>query len=247
MPSGIVEHVDDGDSLIVSIDGRDERVRLIGINAPEQGECLGDVARQALADRIEGQTVHLESDVEDTDQFERLLRYVWHDGELVNSWLAGNGLAVARPFEPNTARQAEIDDAGDVAIRQELGIWDPNACGPSTGGSFELVEISANPPGRDEENLGGEYVTIVNTGDTPADLTGFVLRDGSSTNRYEFPPGYVVEADQAFTVTVGCGEDTPTRLHWCHGSPVWDNGGDEIFLVDPNGNLVLFETYRTEG
>jgi endonuclease YncB( thermonuclease family) len=247
MASGLVVHVDDGDSLIVEIGDREERVRLIGINAPERGECLGDLARQALAERVEGQTVYLEADIEDSDRFERLLRYVWHDGELVNEWLAGAGLALARGFEPNTTRQPAIDAAGASARRQELGMWDPGACGPRSGGSFTLVEIEPNPPGRDEEDLNGEFVVLANTGTVVVDMTGWILRDGSSTNRFEFPTGFIARPDTPFTVAVGCGEDTDETLHWCHASPVWDNAGDEVLLTGPNGNVVLFESYQDEG
>ena len=40
----------DGDSFLAIVDGGEEEVRLIGINAPERGECLADDARQALVE-----------------------------------------------------------------------------------------------------------------------------------------------------------------------------------------------------
>lgn len=47
-----VEHVFDGDSLRVRIDGQDRELRLWGIDAPERGQAGADRARDALAARI---------------------------------------------------------------------------------------------------------------------------------------------------------------------------------------------------
>ncbi len=242
-----VVRVDDGDTLVVEIGGDEQQVRLIGINAPESGECVGDLAKSALTEIIGGREVLIEADVEGTDQYGRLLRYVWIDGALINETLARDGLAQARAFEPNTARQSQIDAAGDQARLDEIGIWNPEACGPGTGASIELLTISANPPGRDEDNLTGEYVVLVNTGRLSMEMGGFILRDGSSTNRYTFPKDFVAEPSVPFAVVVGCGVDTTQSLYWCSDGPVWNNAGDEIFLTDLNGNLVLFESYQDEG
>ena len=43
-----VVSVTDGDTVIVTVQGIEERVRLIGINTPESGECLADEATVAL-------------------------------------------------------------------------------------------------------------------------------------------------------------------------------------------------------
>lgn len=243
----VVVRVDDGDSLVVDIGGDERRVRLIGINAPENGECVGDLAKSSLTEMIGGREVLLETDVEDNDQYGRLLRYVWIDDTLVNELMAGRGLALARAFEPNVARQIEIDEAGGQARDDQLGMWDPQACGAGLDVSIELLTISANPAGRDEDNLNGEYVVLVNTGDAPLEMGGFILRDGSSTNRYTFPANFAAEPAVPFAVAVGCGTDTAQSLYWCSDGPVWNNAGDEIFLTDPNGNLVLFESYQDEG
>ncbi len=41
-----VDFVQDGDSLRVTIDGQEERIRLIGINTPERDECFGSEAKR---------------------------------------------------------------------------------------------------------------------------------------------------------------------------------------------------------
>jgi endonuclease YncB( thermonuclease family) len=70
-----VVSVVDGDTLEVSGSDGDMTVRLIGVNAPEDGECLADEAAAALRELAAGPVVLL-SDETDTDQYGRALRYV---------------------------------------------------------------------------------------------------------------------------------------------------------------------------
>jgi hypothetical protein len=70
-----VAGVTDGDTLSVEVDGTLERVRLIGIDAPEHGECLADVASERLTELLSGGKVRLETDTTDRDRYGRLLRY----------------------------------------------------------------------------------------------------------------------------------------------------------------------------
>ncbi len=80
-----LERVVDGDTVVVRIGGREERVRLIGIDTPESVqpdapvECGGKAATRALEDRVrEGARLRLVSDPtqDRRDRFGRLLRYV---------------------------------------------------------------------------------------------------------------------------------------------------------------------------
>ncbi len=244
-PSGetaLVLRVEDGDSIVVELAGAEEKVRLIGINTPERGECLGDTARAALVELVEGREVVLEVDVETTDQFGRMLRYVWSDGHLVNAQMAGRGLAIARAFEPNTGRQQTLEDAEAVARQEMAGLWDPGACGSSSDARLEIIELSENPPGRDEDDLNGEFLVIRNVGDD-VDLSDHMLRDGSSVNRYQFPDGFVLEAGSTVTIHVGCGQDDDAALYWCASGPVWDNRGDQAFVVAPGGGFIATFEY----
>jgi micrococcal nuclease len=75
---GFVTRVVDGDTVHVQIGARDERVRLIGIDTPEVGQC--DAAKAtALARRFaEGRAVTLFGDPSQAtrDRYGRLLAYV---------------------------------------------------------------------------------------------------------------------------------------------------------------------------
>ncbi len=129
---GVVTHPVDGDTVDVELGGTEERVRLIGIDTPESVaddrpvECFGPEAKVRLAELLPvGTEVRLERDVEARDRFDRLLAYVFRtaDDLLVNLVLVQEGYAEARRFEPNVARQAELDRAEDEAKAARRGLW----------------------------------------------------------------------------------------------------------------------------
>ena len=129
--NAVIDHVVDGDTVDVRIDGRTERVRLIGINTPETKdprrpvECYGPEA-SALTSLLlpAGTGVRLERDVEARDDYGRLLAYVRRsDGLFVNLELARQGAAVVLSIRPNTAFAAVIAVAADEARRARRGLW----------------------------------------------------------------------------------------------------------------------------
>ncbi len=239
-----VVRVPDGDSLVVLLNGAEEKVRLIGINAPEHDECLGPESGEALRDLLDGAKVLLVADEESTDQYGRLLRYVWIGDVLANRHQAAAGLAIARGFPPNTTSQHLLDEAESFARDRSIGIWDPAACGGEPAPSIEILFVEANPSGRDEDNLNGEYIVLRNPNDLDVDLSGWILRDSSTSHRYEFPAGTMLEYE--LTIYTGCGDDTTRELFWCADGPVWDNGGDEAFLLTPSGGIAATLEYSEQ-
>ena len=87
-----VSKVIDGDTIVA--DG--EHIRLLGIDADERGYDCYKEAKVKLEEWILDKEVSLERDVNDKDQYGRLLRYVILDGENVNVKLVEEGFAVAR-------------------------------------------------------------------------------------------------------------------------------------------------------
>lgn len=117
-------YVFDGDSVEVDLDGTTERVRLIGINAPEKGECWADEARSTLVDLVpESSEVGMTRDVSDRDQYGRLLRYLWVGSTSVNEELVRSGAAVSRHYHPDTALSDRFDAAQDDARGEGRGLW----------------------------------------------------------------------------------------------------------------------------
>lgn len=138
-----VEKVVDGDTLKVSVDGKEERVRLIGVDTPEsvapQAERNTEEGKEASAHTKSlvsvGQTVYLQTDREDTDKYGRLLRYVWLEEpddardpdevatKMLNGKLVSDGYAKAKEYKPNTAYGDTLGDLMDEAESQGRGLW----------------------------------------------------------------------------------------------------------------------------
>jgi endonuclease YncB( thermonuclease family) len=240
--SAEVVRVLDGDSLIAVIDGIETDVRLQGINAPERDECLGDDAKSRLEEVLDSGPVEI-AGIE-FDQFDRLLGIVTAGGLPVNVTQVADGLAIP------LAAESPIDDlvlaAEERARVLGVGIWNPQSCGSGPLPDIVIISVESDPPGRDEEALDDERVVIRNRSDAPQDLTGWVLRDESTANRFEFPSGTVIESGATIEIVVGC-QSAPDRLTWCNDRPVWNNGGDTALLLDADGRIVDLYRYRDEG
>ncbi|MDF1596142.1 MAG: lamin tail domain-containing protein [Acidimicrobiia bacterium] len=234
--AGVVVHVGDGDSLVVEVDGIEEKVRLIGINAPELDECFGVESKARLESLVFDRPVVLVADVETEDQYGRMLRYVYLDGSLINEDLVAGGFAMARSYEPNTSRQGDFDAAEDLARETGRGMWANSTC--AVHSDLQIDFVQADAPGPDDENLNGEWVEITNGGLETQLLTGWSLRDAESVHRFTFPVGTSLEPGDSLRISTGCGTDERRLLHWCSGGPVWNNGGDVAFLLDPDGRIA---------
>ena len=132
----------DGDTFDVGSCGEGgERIRLLGIDAPEiahpphMAECWGPEAQSELRLLIEGRRLVLTFDHDCTGVFGRTLAYVWRPGvdgmSLVNEELLAGGFAdlydeVGDPL----LRARELHSAKDLAESRGLGLW--GACSPSS-------------------------------------------------------------------------------------------------------------------
>jgi len=131
-----VVRVVDGDTIDIVLDGVEYRVRYIGINTPETVdprkpvECYGREASQRNRELVEGQTVELETDVSETDQYDRLLRYVWVNGDMVNAILVHEGYALASTYPPDVKYQDLFLDLQREAREAGRGLW-TGCFGPS--------------------------------------------------------------------------------------------------------------------
>ncbi len=231
-----VEAVLDGDSLAVTRNGRRTEVRLAGINAPEADECYGDAARRLTQSLASEQVVLVTVDGDDDqDQFGRLLRNVWVGGTWINLELVRQGAALA--LQTGTNQEAELVAAEDAAWRSGSGMWGSSVCGEFTEG-MRITDIRYDPPGRDFENKVEEFVLLANEGDQTIDLSGWIVRDESSTHRYTFTPGFTLAAGDGVRLRSGCGEDGRRDLHWCADDAVWSNGGDTVILQTSTGTVV---------
>lgn len=116
----------DGDTIICyDKDGNKLRVRLTGINAPEsvhpdeemnteEGKQASEFLKELLEDT---EYVYLEYDVEQFDQYDRTLAYVWieEDGEylMLNEIMLSEGYAEPVFVKPNLKYADYFDDYKD--------------------------------------------------------------------------------------------------------------------------------------
>lgn len=120
---GLVVRVIDGDTIDVEIDGRVRRVRYIGIDSPERERPGYREATAANARLVEGQRVRLEKDVSETDDYGRLLRYVYVDALLVNEELIVQGWARAVTIPPDTRFARRFIELERRARQAGVGLW----------------------------------------------------------------------------------------------------------------------------
>ncbi len=228
--------VRDGDSLVVDIgDLAEVEVRLIGINAPESDECHGAAARAALESLVAGADLTVQRDGDDRDQYGRLLRYLFADGDLVNAALVRDGHALA--VHGLHSRRDEFLALDDAAYRQGRGMWASDACGAPPPDGPRLTDAAWDPPGNDAEQPEREWVEITNQSDQDVAMDGWLLRDESSQHRFTFPAGFTLHPMETVRVHSGCGEPATGHLWWCTGA-VWSNGGDTAILQDGDGTVA---------
>jgi len=128
---GRVKRVVDGDTLVVTVNGADERVRLLGIDTPEPprqgrpGEYLAGEASAVARSLVSGWDVVLRGDPlrENRDDYGRLLRYVvLADGTLLNAELLRSGHA--KVFTRyRFAREEEFLALEAQARERGAGLW----------------------------------------------------------------------------------------------------------------------------
>ncbi|MFA9445462.1 thermonuclease family protein [Egicoccus sp. AB-alg6-2] len=118
-PGWTVVHVVDGDTVDVrAADGTEERIRVIGIDTPERGECGYVEAAAAMADLVDGRQVDLVAGArDDRDRYDRLLRYLDVDGTDAGLRLIERGLAIARYDSRDGHGRHDREDAYVAADR----------------------------------------------------------------------------------------------------------------------------------
>jgi micrococcal nuclease len=129
-----VLRVVDGDTLVVSLDGKKERVRYIGMDTPETVkprapvECFGKKASAENQRLVAGRDVRLVADAEARDRYGRMLAYVYRasDDLFVNAELVRRGYATPLSIAPNVRYAGRFRDLAREARRAGRGLW--SAC-----------------------------------------------------------------------------------------------------------------------
>jgi micrococcal nuclease len=126
-----VVRVVDGDTLIILIDNVEERVRLIGIDTPEsvhpdnkKNVPYGDIASDYTKSLVEDKAVELELDVQERDQYGRVLAYVYYKGTMLNKTLLEKGHATVATYPPNVKYVDDFKTLEEEAKSNNRGLWE---------------------------------------------------------------------------------------------------------------------------
>lgn len=132
-----VVSVVDGDTIKVSIDGKRETIRFIGMDTPETKDprkpvqCYGPEAYSRMQHYAQSKMVRLESDSSqgDRDKYSRLLRYVYtEDGQNIAYLLIREGYAREYTYSKPYNYQKQFREAQNQAKQAGLGLWSASTC-----------------------------------------------------------------------------------------------------------------------
>jgi len=260
-----VRKVVDGDTIQVSIDGKDYTLRYIGIDTPETVqpnhpvEWMGPEATAANEALVAGETVYLEKDVSETDRYGRLLRYVYlADGTMVNAELVRRGYAHSSAYPPDVKHQELLDRAEREAREAGRGLWGRE--GPSTpaantppptlspqpqptpAGNSGLVIAAIHYRGEIKPDEPDEYCEIRNDGLAAVDLAGWRQNAGSEGQDLIFP-SFHLQPGQACCVYTNQVHPETCGFSFGRSGALWRNRGDCGRLYDPTGALVAESCY----
>jgi len=125
-----VTSVVDGDTFDANIQGKEYRVRLIGVDTPETKHptkpvgCYGPEASRYMTTLLpRGTKVVLRLDKEWKDKYGRMLAYVYVNNTFVNLKLVEEGFAKPMKFYPNVLHAYEFDKAANKAKAEKVGLW----------------------------------------------------------------------------------------------------------------------------
>jgi micrococcal nuclease len=266
--SGTVQRIVDGDTLIVRNDatGSDQRIRLLGINAPEiptkkhPGQCGGLEAKAILDQTLPlGTRVRmLSSDPNARGKKARPQRVVLaynpandqYDQDI--AWgMAERGYGVWFTIDREAAMSSLYREVIEQAQRERRGIWNPEGCGGLDQPNAQLgIRIHRTPSGAP---VNDEWVLVRNEGAEPVDISGWTLRDSGNQGAYVFPGGSYLSPGDYRVVHTGKGQATkpnPRDVYAGNGYRLYPAAdktnallGDGAYLLDRGGNYRFWREY----
>lgn len=118
----------DGDTIVIELYGKQEKVRLIGVDTPETVDprkvvqYYGKEASNYTRSQLDGHEVELEFDFNPRDKYDRLLAYVWLDNRNFDAELIRLGYARAYLRFPFRYFK-EFEKLGKEAEKNKVGMW----------------------------------------------------------------------------------------------------------------------------
>lgn len=110
----------DGDTFVLE---NGEKIRILGINAPEKNEPFSDSAKIFVEKLILNKKVKLEYDLQKYDKYGRVLAYVFFDKKFLNEEILKAGYAWVYIVPPNFKYSEKLKIAEERAKREKKGLW----------------------------------------------------------------------------------------------------------------------------
>ncbi len=237
----------DGDTVSVEIEGKNETIRIIGINTPETVdprkpvECFGQEASARAQALLDNQTVTLEADATqgERDKYDRLLRYVFlSNGSDFGKRMISDGYAYEYTYSTPYKYQQDYKTSQSEAENAKRGLWANEACNDAAGDSGTPQEAvtqadtssqSSNAAPTTESETNTEPTATPTTQETPTTTVSVPTPEPTpsttascscSTNSYNC--GDFTTHDQAQAVYECCMNQVGYDVHQIDGS---DNDG----------------------
>jgi micrococcal nuclease len=263
LPEGLasarVVKVVDGDTIDVQVDGREERVRLIGINTPESVDprrpvqCFGREASANAKAMLDGRDVLLEDDEsqDSRDSNGRLLRYVWlPDGRMANLEQIVGGFAFEYTYAAPYRYREAFRDAEAEAKAADRGLWAATTCAGQSIPADATPAATAQAPAPSDNPASCPPIPAQPAApDAPVRIVA--LDKGAELVSLENVSAAPLSLDGWVLCSVRGGESQAgvggalaagERRDFANPrGPIWSNGNrDDAALFDPNGRLVSY-------
>ena len=257
---GTVVGIDDGDTVVVKVDGDSSAVapvhiRNAGIQTMETGTCHAAQATAAMkALTPAGKRVRMSLANPAASSLGRPVRFVdaWNGTAWVDTQLpmlkAGHALPMPGAGG-DMSRWRAYEVAAQQAAKARVNMWDTDFCG-SGPSQTTVLRTWINWDGNKDESVdpNQEWVRILNSSTVSMSLKGWSLRTGGQDS-YFFPSTAVVPAGATTTIQVGRGTNTTTRLYWGSSKSKFPNTngttvpGSGVYLFDPQGDVRSWSMY----
>lgn len=207
--SAMLIRVIDGDTIETDLG----KVRLLGINTPEKKMPFSNESKEFLKE-FENKTIQLLRDKEDTDKYNRKLRYLFYNNRFLNIEILENGFASSY-MTKNLKYEKEILRTEEYARKSGLGIWQKSQEKCAEENCIKLEEL----------NETAEYFIIKNICGFSCILEGWFVKDAGRN-------------------TFWLKTIKPNEEQIFNSSSVWNNDADNLFMFDKKGKLVIYYSYQ---
>ena len=152
-PTYQVLRVTDGDTIHINYNGKDEKVRFIGLDTPETKDprkpiqCFGREATAKMTELAENKNIRLEFDKTqgERDKYGRILAFVYsEDNKNLAYEMIRQGYGNEYTYNSNPYKyQNEFKEAARKAREENKGLWAENTC---AGDATKPVDTPTSKP-----------------------------------------------------------------------------------------------------